>query len=365
MISNMKSLIKCGALLLITGLASAADLPILGKASVEYQPKIKATRQTAAEQAQQEAVRNGLDAMMSSQPSAIRQLYQERKPDIYKQLIDLARDIENKTKDNKATHSIEVTVSGLIDEDAMKDTLMNQGAVKKTVSLDDTQVAVFFTARNVVSVEQHGAEVKASSTSSASAETTVAETATDSALAATEARTEKKSSVSSTSSIQKSDTVAYELDGPSREEFGAALSARMLDKGFENIVDGAMFDVSAVLDDAFGKGDVVPASVWREVVKAIKEEDPSITYMIVGTLDLGTPHKDSMTGMWVVDATMTGKVYQLTKRLPRMVATLQPQTIKGKAPDQLQAKKRALASLTPVAVDEMLAKMKAKNIIKP
>jgi hypothetical protein len=61
---------------------------------------------------------------------------------------------------------------------------------------------------------------------------------------------------------------------------------------------------------------------------------------------------------------MTGKVYQLTKRLPRLVATLQPQTLKGKAADQLQAKKRALAGLTPIAVDEMLAKMKAKNIIK-
>ncbi len=365
MINNLKSLIKCGALLLITSLASAADLPVLGKASVEYNPKINATRQTAAEQAQQEAIRNGLDAMMSSQPSAIRQLYEERKPNIYKQLIDLARDIENKCKDNKATHSMEVTVSGIIDEDAMKDTLMNQGAVKKTVSLDDTQVAVFFTARNVVSVEQHGVEVKSTSNSSATSETSVAETAADSSLSAAEARAEKKSSVSSTSKIQKSDTFAYELDGPSREEFGAALSGRMLDKGFENIIDGAMFDVAAVLDDAFGKGDVVPASVWRQVVKAIKEEDPSITYMIVGTLDLGAPRKDSMTGMWVVEATMTGKVYQLTARLPRMVATLQPLSIKGKAPDQLQAKKRALSSLTPVAVDEMLAKMKAKNIIKP
>ena len=361
---TMKSIMLGGIVAVSVSIACAADLPLKGKASVEYQPADKTSRQAAAESAQKEAVRNALDAMISSQPGAICQLYEERKPDIYKQLIDLAREVENKTKDNKAAHSMEVTVTAIIDEDMVKDTLMNQKSTKKIVNLDESQVAVFFTARNVTTVVQYDAQVSSESTTSATAEATVAETATEAALATAESRTEGKKATAATSRAYKSDAVKYELDGPSREEFGAALSARMLDKGFENIVDGAMFDVSAVLDEAFGKGDAVPASIWRGVVKAIQEEDPSITYMIVGTLDIGTPRKDGMTGMWVVEATMTGKVYQLTKRLPRLVATLQPQTLKGKAADQLQAKKRALAGLTPIAVDEMLAKMKAKNIIK-
>lgn len=342
----------------------AADLPISGKASVEYQPKDKNGRQTAAEEAQQEAIRNGLDAMMASQPGAIRQLYEERKPDIYKTLIDLARDVETAQKDNKSTHSMEVKVTATLDEDVLKDTLMNTKAGKKAVNLDETQVALFFTARNVTSVEQHKGTMKAETSASESAETAVAESETDETLTSTESRTKKSRAESSSSKTVKSDVVEYDLDGPSREEFGAAMSSRMLDKGFENIVDGAMFDVSAVLDEAFGKGDVVPASVWREVVAAIKEEDPSIEYLIVGTLDIGTPRTDDMTGMWVVEATMTGKVYKLGKKTPRLVATLQPQTLKGKAADQLQAKKRALAGIAPVAVDEILAKLKAKNIIE-
>lgn len=354
-----------GIFAISASVVNAADLPLRGKASVQYATSDKTARQTAAEEAQKEAIRNALDAMISSQPGAIRQLYEERKPDIYKQLIDLARDVENKARENKATRSMEVTVTAVIDEDMVKDTLMNQKATKKIVSLDESQVAVFFTARNVTAVEQFDAQVSSEATSSSAADVSVAETATEASLASAEKRVEVKKSSAVTSRTHRADTVQYELDGPSREEFGAALSARMLDKGFENIIDGAMFDVSAVLDEAFGKGDAVPAAVWREVVKAIKEEDPTIEYMIVGTLDIGTPRKDSMTGMWVVEATMTGKVYQITKRLPRLVATLQPQTLKGKAPDQLQAKKRALAGLTPIAVDEMLAKMKAKNIIKP
>lgn len=349
---------------LLCGHVIAADLPISGKASVEYAPKDKNGRKTATEEAKQEAIRNGLDAMISSQPGAIRQLYEERKPDIYQTLIGLAKDVQTTKKDNKATSCMEVKVTATIDEDVLKDTLMNSEPTKKAVSLDDTQVALFFTARNVVSVELHKGTVKSEATSSESTETAVAESETDETLTATESRTKKSSSEASSSKTVKSDVVEYELDGPSREEFGTAMSARLLDKGFENIVDGAMFDVSAVLDEAFGKGDAVPASVWREVVAALREEDPSIEYLIVGTLDIGTPRLDDMTGMWVVEATMTGKVYKLGKKTPRLVATLQPQTLKGKAADQLQAKKRALAGIAPIAVDEILAKLKAKNIIE-
>lgn len=343
--------------------SAAADLTISGRASVEYQPAVKASRQTAAEEAQKEAIRNGLDAMMSSQPGAIRQLYEERKPDIYTTLIALARDVQNTQKDNKATHSMEVKVSAVIDEDVMKDTLMNKAATKKTVNLSDTLVAVFFTARNVVSVEQHTAATKSMSSSSATGESAVAEGETDSAITTTESRTEVNISESSASRTVKSDVLQYALDGPAREEFGSSLNDRFTSKGFEDIVDGAFFEAASVLDDAFGKGDVVPAAVWRKVVAGLREEEPGVGYMIVGTLDFGTPRKDSMTGMWVVEATVTGKVYKLGAKTPRLVAALSPQTMMGRAADQLQAKKRALAGISPLAADEILAKLKAKNII--
>lgn len=346
------------------GAVYASALSITGKASVEYHPNEINSRQTAAEEAQKEAVKNGLDSMISSQSDAIRQLYEERKPGIYQTLINLSNNVANSQKDNADTHSMEVTVTASIDEDVLKDTLMNSPSTQKAVNLNDTQVALFFTARHVSSVVQHQATIKADSTSAESSETAVAEAETTATLTSSEAVSRKSSSETSSSKTLKSDVVEYQLDGPARDEFGTALSARILDKGFENIVDGAMFDVSAEFDAAFAKGDVVPAAVWRKVVASIREEEPSIEYLISGTLDIGTPRRDDMTGMWEVEATMTGKVYKLGNKIPRLVATLQPQTLKGKAPDQLQAKKRALAGIAPIAVDEMLAKLKAKNIIK-
>lgn len=191
----------------------------------------------------------------------------------------------------------------------------------------------------------------------------MAEGETDSAITTTESRTEVNISESSASRTVKSDVLQYALDGPAREEFGSALYDRFASKGFENIVDGAFFEAASVLDDAFGKGDVVPAAVWRKVVAGLREEEPGVGYMIVGTLDCGTPRKDSMTGMWVVEATVTGKVYKLGAKTPRLVAALSPQTMMGKAADQLQAKKRAVTGICPLAADEILAKLKAKNII--
>ena len=79
---------------------------------------------------------------------------------------------------------------------------------------------------------------------------------------------------------------------------------------------------------------------------------------------MGTPRIDEATNMRVIEATVSGKIYKMTGKFPRLVAALSPQTQKAKAPDQLQAKKRVLSGLTPLAADEILAKLKAKNLIK-
>ncbi|MBQ2814926.1 MAG: hypothetical protein IJE66_08000 [Akkermansia sp.] len=343
--------------------SAAADLTISGRASVEYQPAVKATRQTAAEEAQKEAIRNGLDAMMSSQSSTMRQLYEERKPDIYTTLMSHARDVQNTQKDNKATHSMEVKVSAVIDDDKLKDTLMNTSVANKTVNLSDSLVAMLFTVRSVASVEKDGGTTKSTSSSSATGDSSVAESETDSAITTSESRSEVKTSESSSSRIFKSDVKTYRVETDACTAFDAALSERLLDKGYAEAFGRDSFDSVELLDEVYGAGKSVPASALRKIVTEIRELDPSVEYMIIGTLDFGYPRKDAMTGMVAVDAKVSGIVYELVagKVMYKRHATLSPQSITGKGADESQAKDRALISVSPLAADEILAKLKARK----
>lgn len=83
---------------------------------------------------------------------------------------------------------------------------------------------MFFTARNVVSAEQHAAATNSMCSTSATGESAVAEGETDSAITPTESRTEVNIADSSSSRTVKADVLQYALDGPAREEFGTSLN---------------------------------------------------------------------------------------------------------------------------------------------
>lgn len=362
----MKNTIISTAALLFLTVSSllAAPLQLSGKARCDFSAK-KAATPADVQKAKDEALHNGLDALMSSQSAPLRQLYEERKPDIYQTLLKKASQVEYKRKDSKEQGYVEISLTALLDDEVLTDTLMNASPTQSVVTLDDTTVALFFTVRRVEDVHKHDKVLLAQSAKSETVESAVAEAETSASASASETRTSKSSNSASTVTSIKSDTQKYELDSVARDEFGVALSARILDKGFENIVDGAMFDVSATLDEAYGQGNSVPASVWREICKEIVEQDPTVKYLIVGTLDFGSPRIDSMTSACEIDATITGSVYKLRPgKLPQKVAALSPVTNKARGVDEYQAKKRVLANMTPLASDEILAKLKAKNIIK-
>lgn len=352
-----------GTLLLIAT-AFAAD--IRGTATVEYDPNKKDDNQRALLEAQREAAFTAVEQMMRQQPSSIRQLYEDRKPGIVTTIVEqFTSNVNSSSKINKTMHSCTVTFTATVDDDRVKDALQSSGQSAATVTLDDTPIVLFFTARQVSGVtitDQHASTASATGEQAAAAAT---ESLTDDALATQESRSTQKTAEAISRHTIESDKAHYELDSVLKDEFGTALSDRMLEKGFENMVDGAMFEVSEQLDMRFGAGRSIDASTWKQVTKAVREEDPGIKYMIVGTVDIGSPRTSSMTGLYVTEATIKGDIYDISgSRLPRKIAALAPKTIKGEAADQLQAKKQAMTNLTPLAVDEILAKLKAKNLIK-
>ena len=259
---------------------------------------------------------------------------------------------------------VTVTFSAVIDEDRMKDLLQRTQPVQANVQLGSVDIAVFFTARNAAALQKQGQTVIQTNNLKKSKEASEAGAIADTAVQSDASVVERETKTTGASTVVTADQITYRLDPPAREESGTALTARFAEKGFEEIIDGAMLDASALLDEAYGGGNVIPAKTWRSIITSLRTDVPSVQYVVVGTLDMGTPRIDEATNMWVIEATVSGKIYKMTGKFPRLVAALSPQTQKAKAPDQLQAKKRVLSGLTPLAADEILAKLKAKNLIK-
>ena len=342
----------------------AKDLPLTGSHSVVFPTASPEGKNNAAHEAQRFAAIHAIEQMISTQPSAIRQLDNERKPHIVNDILAICTQVTNNQSLNEKKDEVTVTFSAVIDEDRMKDLLQRTQPVQANVQLESVDIAVFFTARNAAALQKQGQTVIQTNNLKKSKEASEAGAIADTAVQSDASVVERETKTTGASTVVTADQITYRLDPPAREEFGTALTARFAEKGFEEIIDGAMLDTSALLDEAYGGGNVIPAKTWRSIITSLRTDVPSVQYVVVGTLDMGTPRIDEATNMWVIEATVSGKIYKMTGKFPRLVAALSPQTQKAKAPDQLQAKKRVLSGLTPLAADEILAKLKAKNLIK-
>ena len=151
----------------------------------------------------------------------------------------------------------------------------------------------------------------------------------------------------------------------SKELFGDGLKSRFASKGINEIFDGAMFESAEQLDTVYGAGESIKSQTWKAVTENISSEEPSIQYLIVGTLDFSFPTKDQISGMPIYSGTVSGKVYKMREpgKMPTVVGGLPPLEAKISAPTQQDAKKRVVAKLSELAADEIISYLKQKGTL--
>lgn len=248
-----------------------------------------------------------------------------------------------------------------------------QTALKNQAQLSDALVAVFFTVRETSGMTIFDAERKTDSAAATTdamnkeSEGGVEESENGVSQSETSIRQEKsqlKTTASGSTTI-RTDKAQYTLDDISKELFGDGLKARFTSKGINEIFDGAMFESAEQLDEVYGAGDSIRSKHWKAVTEDISNEEPSIQYLIVGTLDFSYPTEDPVTGMPTYSGTVSGKVYKLREpgKMPTTVGGLAPLEAKISAPTQQDAKKRVVAKLGELAADEIISFLNQKGIL--
>lgn len=337
-------------------------LHIEGEASVPT----AAANPTSEEKSETEiaALKNGFQNALQNQSEAMRQQYADRKPGIEGAALSLVTNKHSKITVNATGNTITAIVNGDIDFAAFRDLLNRMPRTTQQVVLSDSEVAVFFTARTTTENKVFRSDSERQENNSGSIETEANQQASQTGVSTSDVEINKVQKRVIEADVTRADVQKFALDGPASESFGSGLTGQFTEKGFKQIVDGAMFETSRMLGEAFGSGNVVPAKVWKAVVQEVRENEPSVKYVIVGTIDFSMPQTDDITGGTLINATVMGKVYQLGQSgLPRQIAGLQPITQKGVAPNQQDAKKRVLAALASLAADEIITKLKNNSAL--
>jgi hypothetical protein len=381
----MKKLAIAICILLTNGLFAAAPISISGQGTASYTNLFGKPDKSVENQAKANAITDAINRALENQSEALREQFKKAGASITlddyfskKLITELSTNLLN---DDKAEKKITMRFEGKLDLTALRDALnaMPSDKIQKSaVNLSKAEAAIFFTVRmtskNKVSTGEKSSEANVdanvTATQAKNNESEGRASASDDGVSKSEtslkqAKGKVKAQVSeseSSSVTQVADEQTWKLDKASKTSFGNGLMDRFSSKGFADILDGAEFDSAAQLDAAYGAGDDIPAAVWKQIVSEVRESEPSVKYLVVGTLDFSIPTKDPINGLHL----MTGKVSGTIKKLegtgrPRTFAALADIEAKQSAATQQDAKTRVMAILTEKAADDIIAKLRNKD----
>ena len=365
-------------LLISNSLIGAEPIFIQGKGVASYNNLFGKPDQKFIDESKSKAIFDAINRGIEQQPEALRSQFKSVAVSMTVQdYINKRIVLETDNKWNTITNEREVIsqYQGRLDLTALRDFLNSipLSELQNQPKLSNALVAVFFTVRETAEKTSFDAEKRTENTATASnaknneSQGDISESdtgVTKSETSIVQGKIQEKT-MTSGSTTEKADKVQYSLDDMSKELFGDGLKSRFSSKGINEIFDGAMFESAEQLDKFYGAGESIRSQTWKSVTENISTEEPSIQYLIVGTLDFSFPTKDSISGMPIYSGTVSGKVYKLREagKMPTVVGGLPPLEAKLPAPTQQDAKKRVVAKLSELAADEIISYLKQKGIL--
>ena len=316
------------------------------------------------ETARDNAVIQAISKALANQSDNLRQQFAERARPNMEAVRKMLFDARYGSADILAEErKVRISLVASFDLNKLKDGLNAWSKSTSQVNRSDTEVVIFFTARATTSTEAFDATLKSGREDGVKEDTLGTRAQVEGGVTGTDAKITTSRTEIKSSTVQQADKLTYELDPSSGDSFGTGLMGQFTDKGFEQMIPGSLFEeVSKAFDEVKAGGGKPSLKHWGALKEELEGEE-AIRYVITGFLDYSQPRQDSISGMWRVDASVSGEIYDISKRIPRLVAALEQKTESAVAPSQEAAKKRAVEAMAPLAADEIISKLKNNNVI--
>jgi hypothetical protein len=269
--------------------------------------------------------------------------------------------VENQVdKDNKSITSI---VKIKINEVALDAKLSTLSAAGQASSGEGNNIVFVFASRQLESSKNFNTkETKIKEEKSA-------KKITDSMAGDTDAVTSESFEKSTTggSNERKSDQIKYKSANNS-------ISAKDIDSAMKSVLSPMGFEVSIYDDIVSYCGGVERMEIEKEFINSNDISRKSrksaidasrgceVKFFSVGTLDVGIGEKDPVTGDTVVTVSVRAEVDDISKKIPKNVASIGPIQASGNGVDEQTAAREALKSAAIEAAKSIVDQLNAKGI---
>lgn len=252
-------------------------------------------------------------------------------------------------QDQASQHKYSVAVRVELNLARLRNTLRASSSTGKANNAAKSQLVYLFVGREVASVRTFDARtlqrVEAEVTRSGSAKGTE--------------RTAVQIEAGG-SSQQKADDVSYRLLPLTNT---ATSITNLFSQGGYQVVDPAYVigdnDFKAVNKD-FSTGNDLAPSTMRSVVATLRKN--KVPFLVIATLDAGTPGKDSATGLARTAVNVTARVLDLSNPLPREVASVPAKLYFGVGPNNEVARDLGLKEAALAATREVISRLNAAGV---
>lgn len=188
--------------------------------------------------------------------------------------------------------------------------------------------------------------------------------ADDRTMHASEETSASVSVTSGGSTTQKADAISYAVSRP--RDLEDSVNGVLSTAGFEMIdvaevvaESGGVFDLNRFVLD-FGEADDISAETRAMAYGVLR--DFEIPLFAMGTLDVGVKDIDPVSGNTRVFVSVAARVYDLSKRFARTIASVGPVQYSGLGPDQTVAERNALGLAAEAAASEIVVQLQAKGV---
>jgi hypothetical protein len=267
---------------------------------------------------------------------------------------------ESVDKDSKI---ITVAVRATINETAVNATLGAMSAAGQQGSGEGSLFTFIFVAREAVSAKtKDNKRIDVSQNQSASTATESLAGSGSSASSSSNVNTVNKST---TGGSTESTATQRKYQVTSSQDINANMSKILSTAGFEvvdydDVVDACGGVERSVIGSEFGAEDDMSRSSRGSAIGASRDCD--VTLFATGTIDIGVQDIDPVTGNRRVYTSVRAQVWDITRRLPRKVASVGPVQYAGLGPDDKVAMRNSLALAAEQAGREIVDQLNAKGI---
>lgn len=364
----MKQLIKTLTLIATVAFlhlthAAAATVEIKGTGEVQF--GAFGLNSKLEQEALQAARRDALQKHVAQLSAARRQEYSRVQAEVDSQLdrvVSVVRVLEEK-KDS-TSRRFTVTIRAAIDWSFVEDLIARSASVTTASSGEKSMLTFVFMSRKASSVRSFDERVTIRKETTSGEEAGESSSDDGASVSASATSTQSVSTTTGGSREIKADQILYEVRNA--DDINSTLTRAFTDAGFD-VTEAEMvqdesngkMSVEAFRAD-FSTGDDVSATTRKNAAVGCRDLD--IKFLAVGALDVGQNRVDPASGLIEVYVNVNAKVYDVSGRFPKTVATIGPVQFSGLGPNQTVAERNALQLAGERAAGELVSQMRAKNL---